>query len=75
MIIRIKYYNFVANKNNHNNFNNFNIINTIIRSMNYLNNISNEEYKTKDFVVVAIGNTNNNTNPVEFYNGLINNNE
>lgn len=75
MIIRIKYYNSVVNKNNNkNNHNKFNMANTIIRSMNYLNNISNEEYNTKDFVVVAIGNTNNNTNPVEFYNGLINNN-
>jgi len=78
MIIKMKYYNSSVGKEN--NQINFNIANSIIRCMNYLNNISNEEYKTKDFIVVAIGNTNVNinnnvnVNSNEFYNGLINNN-
>ena len=82
MIIKMKYYNSSFGKEN--NQNKFVIANSIIRCMNYLNNISNEEYKTKDFIVVAIGNTNVNVNnnvnnnvnvnSNEFYNGLINNN-
>jgi hypothetical protein len=78
MIIKMKYYNSSVGKEN--NQIKFNMANSIIRCMNYLNNISNEEYKTKDFIVVAIGNTNVNVNnnvnvnSNEFYNGLINNN-
>lgn len=68
MIIRMKYSNSFGKEDN------FSMGNSIIRCMNQLNIISDEKYKTKDFIVVAIGNTNDNTNPIEFYNGLINNN-
>ena len=69
MIIRMKYSNSFGNGRE----NNFSMGNSIIRCMNQLNIISDEKYKTKDFIVVAIGNTNDNTNQIEFYNGLINN--
>lgn len=68
MIIRMKYSNSFGKEDN------FSMGNSIIRCMNQLNIISDEKYKTKDFIVVSIGNTNDNTNPIEFYNGLINNN-
>ena len=70
MIIRMKY----SNSNSFGKEDNFSMGNSIIRCMNQLNIISDEKYKTKDIIVVAIGNTNDNTNPIEFYNGLINNN-
>ena len=54
---------------------NFNMANIIVRCMNQLNKISPDEFKTNDFIVVAIS-----TKPIinnyhnEFYEGLINNN-
>jgi len=46
-----------------------NISNTILNTMNYINNSNNTEYKTCDFIVIAIGNNNNN-NFMEFYNSF-----
>ena len=73
MTFKMKYF----SGNNSTNINKYNdykvsIANSIIRCMNYWNHISPEQYKTCDFVVVAIGNKSNQNNPREFYDGLIN---
>ena len=85
IIIKLRFYDYEFMNGNVK----FSMANTIVRCMNHLNQISPEEYKTKDFIVVAIStkpivnnntntntNTNNNSNSNgnEFYNGLINNN-
>ena len=84
MIFKLRYFNGenintnVAIGNNGNNGNNkvcgFNMVNSIVGCMNNLNYYSPEEYKTCDFVVLAICNKSNYNNPKEFYDGLINNN-
>lgn len=40
--------------------------------MNYINFYIRREFKTSDFIVIAIGSQSPNDNPKEFYNGLIN---
>jgi hypothetical protein len=48
-----------------------NIGNILINFMNYYNILVEEKYKTNDFIVVAISQMEDNTNPKEFYSGLI----
>jgi hypothetical protein len=63
MVIKLKFYDYQ--------FMNckikFNMANIIVRCMNHLNKISPEEYKTRDFIVVAIS-----TKPINIDNGNIN---
>ena len=40
---------------------NKNINSMIVKNLNYINSITNELYKTEDFIVIAIGNSNNNS--------------
>ena len=47
------------------------ISDVIVRSLNYLNNISEEKYKNDDFVIISVGSINNKTQH-EFFKGLIN---
>ena len=61
------------------NYNNYNkddsIDNIIISNINYLNTISSKKYKTEDFIIVAIINSNNNMNNMivkDILNGFIN---
>ena len=52
------------------------IASILLSKIHYLNNIIPEEYKTLDFIVIAIGTCKikNTTQNMEFYNGLIYNN-
>jgi hypothetical protein len=50
-----------------------NIGSIIINFMNYYNTYAEEKYKTNDFIIVAISQIEDNTNPKEFYSGLISN--
>ncbi len=73
MIFKMKYFSG-NNPNNKSDNYKFSIANSIIGCMNYWNHVSPEEYKTCDFIVVAICDKSNHNNPREFYDGLINNN-
>jgi len=75
MIFKMKYFsgNNPKNINGSSNYK-FSMANSVIGCMNYWNHISPEEYKTCDFVLVAISDKTNHNNPREFYDGLINNN-
>ena len=44
----------------------------VINNINFLNYLSNDAYKNKDFVVLAISNSQKNFNASEFFNGLFN---
>jgi len=44
----------------------------IINNINFLNYLSNDAYKNKDFLVLAISNSQQNFNTSEFFNGLFN---
>ncbi len=44
----------------------------IINNINFLNYLSNDAYKNKDFIVLAISNSQNHFNVSEFFNGLFN---
>ena len=44
----------------------------IINNINLLNYLSNDAYKNKDFIVLAISKSQKNFNPIEFFNGLFN---
>ena len=49
-----------------------NIKDIIINNINFLNYLSNDAYKNKDFVVLAISNSQKHFNSSEFFNGLFN---
>jgi len=51
---------------------NINIKDIIINNINFLNYLSNDAYKNKDFVVLAISNSQKNFNTSELFNGLFN---
>jgi len=63
------YFNYEKFKNNDNNIN---IKDIIINNINFLNYLSNDAYKNKDFIVLGISNSKVNTNHNEFFNGLFN---
>lgn len=65
MVIKLKYNDYEFMDGNIK----FNMANTIVRCMNHLNAISKEEYKTSDFIVVAIGTKSHN----DIANNLANN--
>jgi hypothetical protein len=67
MVMKFIYYKSNDNKNN----SSINIGKILINFMNYYNNFVEEKYKTNDFIVVAISQIEDNTNPKEFYMGLI----
>lgn len=68
MIIKFIYYN---NNKDDINKKNLNFGNIIVNFMNYYNNYSEEKYRTNDFIIVAMSQINENTNPKELYSGLI----
>lgn len=61
-------YNYEKFKNK----NNYNIKDIIINNINFLNYLSNDAYKNKDFIVLGISNSKYNSNHTEFFNGLFN---
>ena len=57
---------------NYEKFENNNIKECIINNINFLNYLSNDSYKNKDFIVLGISNYKLNFNLNEFFNGLFN---
>ena len=68
---------FIYHKGKDSNINkskvNKNISGILVNFMNYYNNVVEENYKTSDFIVVAISQITEQTNTKEFYSGLISN--
>ena len=62
---------FNYNYDKYNN-NDIKIKDIIINNINFLNYLSNDAYKNKDFIVLSISNSQNKYNVSEFFNGLFN---